>query len=214
MNNFDKPEIFLIKFGSYEHLKQLQDEGLLYMNNLPYFWKIEDGELRGDHLDGVSRIEQGHKVTIGRDVVIGGKWIMRMPPPKPEKINIFSMYALQPYITKSFPVDSRNFRFGEHALVLIKNDEFLRRIEFYLNSQKISFETDLVKYVNNNHTGELGQFRKLENFSYQFEWRLVCFDGPGEPRQIRIGCIKDISVIIRSDEINKEINIEFETKAH
>ena len=38
----------LIKFGQLEHLLRLRDEGFLYMNNLPYFWKIEDDELRGD----------------------------------------------------------------------------------------------------------------------------------------------------------------------
>ena len=38
----------LIKFGHQEYLLQLQDEGLLYLNHLPYFWKIEDEELRGD----------------------------------------------------------------------------------------------------------------------------------------------------------------------
>lgn len=210
MNKVKKPEIILIKFGSYEHLMQLQDEGLLYMNYLPYFWEIEDGELRGDPFDGVSRTERGHKVTIGSDKIIGGKWIMRMHPPEPKKINIFSMYALQPHIEESFPVDRMNFRFGEHALVLINNDEFLRRLELYLNSQEISFNADLVKYVNDDHTGEVGEFRKLKCFAYQFEWRLVCFDGPGEPWKIRIGSIKDISVIVRSDEVNKEIKIEFE----
>ena len=32
----------LVKFGKQDHLLQLQDEGLLYLNNLPYFWEIED----------------------------------------------------------------------------------------------------------------------------------------------------------------------------
>jgi hypothetical protein len=33
----------LIKFGKYDHLLQLQDQGLLYLNNLSHFWKIQDG---------------------------------------------------------------------------------------------------------------------------------------------------------------------------
>ena len=118
MDEMEEPEIFLIKFGNYERLLQLQDEGLLYMKPLPYFWKIEDDELRGDPFDGVSKIERGHKVTIGKEKIIGGNWIMRMHPPEPIKINIFCMYALRPLIEESFPVDERNFRFGEHALVI------------------------------------------------------------------------------------------------
>jgi hypothetical protein len=210
MNKTEKPEIFLIKFGNYEHLLQLRDEGLLYMNPLPYFWKIEDEELRGDPFDGVSKIERGHKVTIGKEKVIGGKWIMRMHPPEPIKINIFCMYALRPLIEASFPVDERTFRFGEHALVLTNNDEFLRRIEFYLNSQTISFNADIVEYIEDDYIGEVGEFRKLKRFDFQSEWRLVCYDGPGKRREIRIGSIRDISTIIRSDEVNKEINIHSE----
>ena len=38
----------LIKFGQREDLLHFQEEGLLYMNNLPYFWKIEDEVFRGD----------------------------------------------------------------------------------------------------------------------------------------------------------------------
>lgn len=201
-----------MKFGEYAHLMQLQEEGLLYMNFLPYFWGIEDEELRGDIFDGSKKIERGPKVTIGRDKIIFGKWIMGTRPPYPEKINIFCMYALQPYSTgKSFPIDIKNFRFGKHALVLTNNDEFLRRIELNLNSQKIPFDTNVVEYVNDNYRGEMGLFRKLDNFAYQSEWRLVCYDGPNGVRQIKIGSIKDISVIIPSDMINKEINVEIET---
>ena len=38
----------------------------------------------------------------------------------------------------------------------------------------------------------------------------MSFDGPGEPRKIRIGSIRDISVIMRSEEVNKEIRVDFE----
>ncbi len=41
----------LIKFGKLEHLKELRDDGLLYLNILPYFWEIEDEGLRGDPND-------------------------------------------------------------------------------------------------------------------------------------------------------------------
>jgi len=86
----------------------------------------------------------------------------------------------------------------------------MRRIESSLKSQGIRFEADLVEYVDDEHTGKVGPFRKFKKFSYQSKWRLVCYDGPGKPREIRIGSIRDISVIIRSDEVNKEIRVVFE----
>ncbi len=202
----------LIKFGQHEHLLLLQDEGLLYLNQLPHFWEIEDEELRGDPFDCIAEVVRGPKIGLtlanGKEVFMEGIWTLRMHPPEPDKINIFCMYALRPLIERTFPVDEGNFRFGEHALVLINRDKFMRRIESSLKSQGIRFKADLVEYVDDEHTGKIGPFRKFKKFSYQSEWRLVCYDGPGKPREIRIGSIRDISMIIRSDKVNKEIKIE------
>jgi hypothetical protein len=204
----------LIKFGQKEHLMQLQDEGLFYMNHLPYFWGIEDEELRGDPFDCIAEVARGPKIgfTLAnvKEVFMEGNWTLRMYPPEPEKINIFCMYALRPFIEGTFPVDERNFRFGEHALVLINRDEFMRRIESTLKSHRIRAKADLVEYVDDKYTGKLGSFRKLKRFAYQSEWRLVCYDGPGEPRDIQIGSIRDISAIICSYEVNKEIRVDLE----
>lgn len=203
----------LIKFGKPEHLLQIQNEGLLYLNHLPYFWKVED-EDRGDPFDCIAEVARGPKIGFtlpdNKEVFMEGEWTLRMPPPQPEKINIFCMYALRPFIEGSFPVDEKNFRFGEHALILINRDEFMHRIESILKSQRIIAKAALVEYVDDKHTGKLGPFRKLKKFAYQYEWRLVCYDGPGKPREVRIGSIRDISVIIRSGEVNKEIRVEFE----
>ena len=139
-----------------------------------------------------------------------GEWTIRMHPPEHEEINIFCMYALRPLVKGGFPVDERNFRFGEHALVLINPAEFLRRIESTLKSHRIFGEADLVEYVDDKHTGNLGPFRKLRKFAYQSEWRLVCYNGPSGPREIRVGSIADISTIIRSDEVNRVMNVDFD----
>ena len=79
-----------------------------------------------------------------------------------------------------------------------------------MKSQRIIAEAHLVEYVDDEYAGKVGPFRKFKKFSYQSEWRLVCLDGPGGPRRIHIGSIRDISVIMRSDELNKEIRIDFE----
>jgi hypothetical protein len=204
----------LIKFGKLEHLQQLQTEGLLYLNNLPYFWKIEDEELRGDPFDSALQVIRGPKVTMvmpdENEVTLCTNYTARIRPSKPEEINIFCMYALRPLVEGAFPIDERNQRFGDHALILMNRDEFIQRIESSLKSQMIVGDADLVEYVNDEHTEKLGPFRKFNRFSYQYEWRLVCYDGPGKEREIRIGSIQDISVILPSNEINKQIKIHFE----
>ena len=204
----------LIKFGQQDHLLQLQDEGLLYLNLPQYFWKVEDEELRGDFFDCIAEVARGPRtgVTLAddREIFMEGEWILRMYPPELEKINIFCMYALRPLLEETFPVDKKNFQFGDHALLLINRDEFMRRIESTLESKKIRAEANLVEYVDDNYTGKLGPFRKRKRFAYQSEWRLACSNGPGKHREIRIGSIRDISVIMRSDEVNKTIRVDFE----
>lgn len=206
----------LMKFGNLAHLLQLQNEGLLYMNQIKYFWEVED-EDRGDLFDCVAQVQRGPKIGLtlpeGKEVFMEGEWIIRMYPPGHDKINIFCMYALRPLIEGTFPVDNRNFRFGEHALVLINRDEFMRRIESALKSQEIFGDANIVEYVDDNYTGEFGPFKKLRKFAYQSEWRLVCYNGPSRPREIKIGSIADISIIMRSDEVNREIRVDFEQVA-
>lgn len=204
----------LIKLGQQEHLIRLQEEGLLYLNTPQYFWDVEEKELRGDPFDCIAKVARGPKIGIiladGKEIFMEGEWTYRMYQPEPEKINIFCMYALRPLIEGNFPIDKRNLKFGDHALFLINPDEFMHRIGSALRSQKIKAEVNLVEYVDDNYTGEVGSFRKLKRFSYQSEWRLVCSDGPGGPRVIFIGDIRDISVIVRSDQINTLIKVDFE----
>lgn len=201
----------LIKFGKLEHLLQLQNEGLLYMNPLKYFWEVED-EDRGDTFDCIAQVQRGPKIGFtlpdGKEVFMEGEWTIRMYMPEHEKINIFCMYALRPLVEGTFPVDKKNFRLGEYALVLTNPTEFMRRIELTLKSQRILGDANLVEYVDDKHTGDLGPFRKLRKFAYQSEWRLVCYNGPAGIWEIRIGSIADISVIMPSDEVNKNINFE------
>lgn len=106
-------------------------------------------------------------------------------------------------------MDKRNFQLEDHALVLLDGQQFMDRIASTLKSKRIAFQTDLVEYVDDDDTGCLGPFRKRKAFSYQSEWRLVCYDGPGRARKIRIGDIRDISVIADTGQINQLISIDY-----
>ncbi len=199
----------LVKFGQYKHICQLRDEGLLYMNNLPYFWQIEDEKLRGDKFNGVDKVMRGSSGTVTpknepeRPVKVTS-WVIREHPAQPEKINIFCMCAVRPSIG-SFPIDKRNFLFGDYALILKNPQEFIDRISSQLKLQNIRHKADLVEYVSDDYSGEVGPFKKLRRFAYQSEWRMVCYDGPGEERIFRIGDIKDICILVKSNEVNQKM---------
>ena len=203
----------LVKFGKKEHIEDLYNHGKLYMNNLPYFWKIEGDEARHDPNDGLSEYHLGTngyatlKTPDGKNVNINiTNWDYKIPPKNPDKINLFCMYALRLF-HGSFPVDIRNFELGDSALVLLNGDEFIKRVADELIKQSIIGESDLVEYVANNYTGRIGPFRKREKFKYQSEWRIVCLGGDGNHRELYIGSLKDISRMIPAKEINTEIII-------
>jgi len=202
----------LVKFGEKDHILQLRDEGFLYMNNLPCFWRVEDEELRGDPCDGVDELARGANGTVSKEgtelpLEITG-WTMRIHPPEPEKINLFCMYALRPSFG-SFPVNDKNLRFGEYALVVTNVPEFIKRIESRFAADGIYGDANLVECVDDDYVGEVGPFRKLRRFAYQSEWRVVCYKGPGEARELAIGSIQDISLVFESAKLNSEIKIGF-----
>lgn len=195
----------LLKFGESEHLALLRDEGLLYMNPLPFFWKCEGKDaLRGDHFDSVDAIRRGTKFAIGKSPdqmqAMTGNFEFRIHPPDSQKINLFCMFAFVPNKTP-LPIDERNFEFGTHALVVKDVDEFVKRMMTTIDREGILFERGLVEYVNDDHSGEVGPFKKLRKFEFQSEWRLVCYEGPGDVRQIRIGSIADISELVPCEEL-------------
>ena len=160
----------LIKIGRKEHIECLYDDGFLYMNDLPYFWKVEDEEVRGDPHDGIATLHRGTKATVKKDgvelpiTVIA--WDLRLHPDNADEINIFSMYALRPSTT---PIDDRVLKFGDTALILTQPQEFMNRILTVLKDQDIHGEAELVTYVPDDYTGEVGPFRKLQRFSWQAE---------------------------------------------
>lgn len=54
----------LIKFGQKSHMLQLYEDGVLHMNHLSEFLKIEDNLLRGDKYESLSEIKVINDIKI------------------------------------------------------------------------------------------------------------------------------------------------------
>jgi len=200
----------LVKFGLFEHLFQLRDQGLIYMNNLLHFWKIEDEELRGDVNDSIDELMRGKKGKLKdntNDITTISNWQLRIQPLDADKINIFSLYALRPH-KGTFPIPQKNNKFGTHALVFTEPQVFIEKISTLFRENSIDARAGLVTYVDDNYAGKIGPFIKLRKFGYQSEWRIVCYNGPGIARKFFIGSLKDISIILPSQELNDKIKID------
>jgi len=186
------------------------------MNNLPYFWKIEDEELRGDVNDSIDELRRGQtgklKDSTNTSIRISN-WQLRIHPPNPDKINIFCLYALRPQ-KGTFPIPQKNFKFGSHALVFTKPQIFIDKISTHFRENSVDARADLVTYVDDNFAGRVGPFVKLRKFKYQSEWRIACFNGTGTTRKFYIGSLREISIILPSHELNDRIKIDDSGSIH
>jgi hypothetical protein len=198
--------LVLIKVGRQEHLDELQRKGLLYMNPLPYFWGIEEQGVRGDKNDGVASRYNGKSglLKIEDNDIEVIDWELRFPPENAEAINIFCMYALMP---ATHPIDERMGEFGDRALVFYNSQELLDRIFSEFKRQRIEAHADIVSYCPRSYVGEMGPFRKLDNYSWQSEWRLVVYGGGGVPRKIEIGDLSNCSRASSTSDLNASFEI-------
>lgn len=133
-------------------------------------------------------------------------FVLRVGPDEPERINLFCMYALRPK-HGTYPIDDKNYRFGDYALAIFDVPEFFKRLTTKIKEKNIEVESGLVNYLDDRYSGKVGVFRKAKAFEYQSEWRLACFNGEGGVRTIKIGPINDISYLTKSCKLNDEIEI-------
>ncbi len=184
------------------------------MNTLPYFREIEDIGLRGDPFDSVDEIQRGTKghivIADTEKKIQVTNFELRIGPDEPEKMNLYCMYALRAK-RESYPIHEKNFEFGSHALIIYNAQVFMDKIRVVLKKKNTKGVSNLVEYLGDNHTGDVGPFKKLKRFAFQSEWRLVCNNGNGNPRKLIIGQINDISHIVEAQNINNEVTVTYST---
>jgi len=201
--------VILVKFQEeYEHILELQQSGLLYMNIPSYFREIEDKGPRWDSGEGRELSGRDGKATTADGRELKCEWGIFAP--NEAKVNIFCMYAIRP-TARTFPVGEHIYKFWKYTLVLLDTQQFIERTASSMKSQGIKFRANLVEYVDDDYEGECGPFTKRRRFAYQSEWRLACYDGPGGPREVRIGSLEDISIMMPSEEVNRRIKLGQET---
>ena len=198
----------LIKIGNKVHIEQLVESGLIYMNTLQYFRQIEDGDLRGDIDDsaykrvtfdsGTVTLDSGKKIKVLQGIYREDFF------ENPEQINLFCMYAFRPFMVKeSYPINEKNFCFGDTAAVFYDSQEIMQRLSQYAKDNGLMYEAGLVKYVNEKSSEIRGPYVKSNSYSYQNEWRAIVHNGDGEVRKIKLGNLSDICNVVPISELNK-----------
>lgn len=203
-----------LKLGSEENIIDLFENGTIYMNTIEYFRKIEDGELRGDKYEGVSRIINSLPGTFKiKGIEREFNYIkMHLRESHNEVIgNIYSLYAMS---SKGFPnpldfeFDKRNLRFGTHCLMIKDLPYFFNKIEKVLKKNNYKFHHNFVDYYDKDEVNrEITLFEKPLEFAYQKEFRFYVEDYGMKPVKIQIGSLKKYAEIFKIEDL-LEVKIE------
>jgi hypothetical protein len=204
----NKQSWMLFKVANLDRLQALQ-RGLLYMNSVDYFAKLE-GEagaaLRRDELENVylklsSGIRDGVVSELalqveGHDeIVLNPETIMSLHLPRPATVMVYCLGCVSAgHDGQIWGLDngmlqfSEHFReFGTHVLRITNHAEFSRRLSqavathpHLYNSPFFESGYGQVDYVDlSDYSGPIGLFRKPIEYAWQREYRL-CFGAEPE----------------------------------
>ncbi len=203
-----------LKFGKLKHIKDLYENGTVFLNSIQHFRKLEDNGLRGDIYEGISSLLN---LPFGefeiKNLNYKGKYVSTQIRESYKEVvgNIYSLYAVS---SKGFPnplefkIDNRNSEFGSHCLMIKNPPLFFNRIEQELKNSKLKFRHGFVKYYDASKTnGEITLFQKQLEYEYQKEFRFYIERESIEPLILNIGSLKDIAEIYESNELIKGLEL-------
>jgi len=198
----------LLKFGSEENILDLFENGTIYMNTIEYFRKVEDGELRGDKYEGVSRIINSLPGTIKIEGIDREFNFIKahIGEAHNEVIgNIYSLYAISSkgFLNPlDFEFDKRNLRFGTHCLMIKNLPYFFKKIEKELKKNNYKFHHNFINYYDKDEVNrKITLFEKPLEFEYQKEFRFYVEDNKMKPIKIQIGSLKKHSEMFKIEEM-------------
>jgi hypothetical protein len=110
-------------------------------------------------------------------------------------------------------VDKRNFRFGDSFVLVLNPSEFLNRVFSAARDAGFGYQYGPVQYYDSEeHSGDVGPFRKRSEFAHQNEFRFVVRPGSGKAIELIVGNLRDItSEILPLSEVNQRL--DFGTKS-
>jgi hypothetical protein len=229
MSNDPKDIIRLtIKFISSEHIDSFVNNGELYMNPLSYFKDLEDNcnSLRSDVHEGLAATYDPAKIIFkfGNHTLNGltnkvDLWLDNL-----SNINILSLTSISDYdmlvSNCKMSLSKKFIGFGDKAIVFpgYKITDLFNRMKLAIKKDKniipIEGQTiygQKVDYVSRlKYHGEMGPFRKFDNYSWQMEWRLAVKHAKqyNLPYKLHLGNISDICDIYETkDLINMPIEL-------
>lgn len=196
----------LIKFGEKIHMESFYEDGLLYMNSLEVFRKIEDGELRGDKHEALYEQKEINniRISLGNNKIgVAEKGFLQLWNEN-QQGNIFSMVALKTAENlDDIKINSECQKFGDTCVFILDIKEFINRVLKAAKEAGLELTYAPIEYFNmKSFQGKWSVFKKPLQYSFQSEFRFfISREEPG-PLLLEIGSLKDISAIAESSKID------------
>ncbi len=210
----------LVRFGQEQHIREFISKGLIYMNQISYFQKLEDSGLRGDRDENMTALYQPYDIELeinGRKIEdFAGPISLYVPDEDQEKItNIFCML----HICEGMQIredkkifDPRVLKFGDSMAIVSDLVEFEKRLKKKLNQMLNDSKITQANYrpVNyvpyNSYSGSMNAFNKTDLYSWQNEFRIgISASKKEETFQFEIGSLKDICAFHKTSDFKNFI---------
>lgn len=107
-------------------------------------------------------------------------------------------------------IEPRCCEFGEHAVVITDVKKFYQTIgDAFKKVGNGTIKAQLVEYVSyDEHHGEMGPFRKYDDFSHQSEFRFAYEDKNLDPTYtLEIGSLEGVATLCPSDQANSLLEV-------
>ena len=215
------PRLFsFVKFGQFEHIKNFQEQGKIYMNTVKYFKDLEDDFQRKDKYEGIEKLEQINWIKIKIDentyiesskkdnTLISGQYHIES---NSHLGNLFCLTAITDKLIKnSNKLNPELKKFGDSLLIILDTTSFLTRLNKKLKEIDLDYRYGLVTYYDRTtYNGELNILHKSNEFEHQSEWRLNIETIKEEPFEFEVGNIEDISILLSNSKLD-ELRFELE----
>ncbi|MCK5602822.1 hypothetical protein KAR91_13155 [Candidatus Pacearchaeota archaeon] len=224
--------IIAVKFSKNEHTTSLQKEGLIYMNPVSYFQKLDNDKHRGDGKENLTHVWQPDQVmlrmnehTIAAEDIAGTIDVYNPPDDKNQATHIFCLSCLSEKDMvrddyKIFDDCVREFKDTDTMLIITNLTEMDRRLRNALQKLEsdgliVKPNYDRVSYVDySSYHGEVDIFTKSTCYEYQKEWRLTVSTPKYSkvPFQFKVGNIEDISIALPLKDFKNKVIITDDNK--
>lgn len=197
-----------LKFGNEAHIRDLYQNGTIFMNSIQYFKDFEDSNLRGDKYESVNEIRNypsGSFVIPSISHTVNYQSIHINLSSISTVGNVYSLYCISSRISGKIPkfkIHSKMAHFGTHCLFVKNNPAFINLIIQALDKRNLKFQHGFVEYFD-PYRGNFKKsvFQKPQEYSYQNEFRFYIERDNKEPYILQIGCLDSVAEVWETQKL-------------